>query len=124
MSYPGGLDWGAVFITAGPPKEPPRAGQDLSAYNTLSLELRGATGTECVRVGIKDNTDPDDGNETKITRCVSSTDWETFTFPLSEFHTADLTRLYVVTEFVFEQEDAQRQQTVDFRNIEYLFLSP
>ena len=124
MTYPGGLDWGAVFIAVGPPKDPPRLGQDLAAYNTLSLELRGATGTECVRIGLKDNTDPDNGSEMKIRCCVNSTDWEPFTFPLAELHTADLTRLYVVTEFVFEQEDAQRQQTVDFKNIEYLFLAP
>lgn len=75
-------------------------------------------GGECVEIGIKDNTDPDDGSETKIRRCVS-TDWQVFAFPLAEFSTADLDRLYVVTEFVFEGEDAERRQTVDFQNIRY-----
>ena len=120
MEYPGAsLDWGAVFITFGPSRNPPRPGQDLSQYTRISMELRGASGKECVRVGIKDNTDPDNGGETKIRRCIPNLDWETFTFPLSEFDTADLTKLYVVAEFVFEQEDTGQPQTVDFRNIVY-----
>lgn len=123
MSYPGGLSWGAVFITVGPPVNPPRPGQDLSMYNTLSLELRGSTGNECVKIGIKDNTDLDNGTEKKVRTCVTSTNWETFTFTLSVFNTADLTRLYVVTEFVFDGSDASAAKTVDFRNIQYLFLS-
>lgn len=49
MAYPGGLVWGAVFITVGPPTDPPRPKQDLSAYNTLSLELRGGHGRRMCR---------------------------------------------------------------------------
>jgi len=115
MAYPSGLAWGAVFITVGPPSDPPRPRQDLSAYNILSLELRGAAGGECVEVGIKDNTDPDDGSETKIRSCVD-TGWQTFSFPLAEFTTADTSQLYVVAEFVFTGPNSQ---TVDFQNIRY-----
>ena len=32
-----------------------------------------------------------------------TTSWETYVFDLARFSTADLTRLYVVTEFVFEE---------------------
>ena len=92
-------------------------------YKTLSLELRGSIGNECVKIGIKDNTDPDNGTETKMRRCVSSINWEVFTFPLSMFSTADPKRLYVVTEFVFDGIDASTAKTIDFRNIQYLLLS-
>jgi hypothetical protein len=107
-----------VFITVGPPRDPPRPGKDLSSYGTLSLELRGATGGEYVSIGVKDNTDLDNGRETKIPVRDLSTDWQTHTFDLSGFRTADLTRLYVVTEFVFEP--GTPAETVCFRRIQYL----
>jgi hypothetical protein len=118
MDYPGDQNWGAVFITVGPPTDPPRPGKDLSDYQTLSLHLRGGVGGESVWVGLKDNLNGDDGSETKIEVPDLTTDWQTITFPLSDFVTADLTRLYVVTEFVFEQ--GTPAETVDFRRIQYL----
>jgi hypothetical protein len=121
MAYPGGLDWGAVFITVGPPRDPPRPGQDFSAYRFLSVELRGERGGESVNIGIKDNDDPDDGREKKLLASGLTTSWQTFTFALSDFRTADRadpTRLYVVIEFVFEP--GWPGQTVYFRNVKYL----
>jgi exo-beta-1,3-glucanase (GH17 family) len=120
MDYnPGGgaLSWGSAFITVGPPVQPPRPGQNLSGYHTLSLELKGDLGGENVAVGLKDNTDPDNGSEVKLNASGITTDWQTFSFPLASFTTADLTQLYVVTEFVLSGEPAQR---VCFRNIQYL----
>lgn len=115
MAYPGG-QWGAVFITVGKPKQPPRPGKDFSPYHQLSLELRGQTGGESVSIGIKDNNQPDDGSETKVTQAGLTTDWQPDTFPLSQFTGADLHNLYVVIEFVF----ADTPETVCARNIEYL----
>jgi hypothetical protein len=117
MSYPSGLDWGALFITVGRPRNPPRPGRDLSAYRTFAVDLKGEKGGELINIGIKDNTDPDDGSEDKITVQVTS-EWKTYTFPLSQFANADLTRLYVVAEFVFEP--GWPPETVYFRNIRYL----
>jgi exo-beta-1,3-glucanase (GH17 family) len=118
MDYPSGQSWGAVFVTVGPPTDPPRPGKDLSNYRALSLELRGEVGGEDVWVGLKDNTDRDDGSERKIRVRDLTKDWQTFNFPLSAFVTADLTRLYVVTEFVFEP--GTPAETVYFRRIRYL----
>jgi hypothetical protein len=118
MAYPGDQDWGAVFITVGEPTDPPRRGQDLSHYQTLSLELRGEVGGEQVWIGLKDNMDPDDGSETKIWVHGLSKEWQTYQFPLSAFRTADLQRLYVVIEFVFEP--GTPAETVNFRNVHYL----
>ena len=118
MFYPVGQSWGAVFITVGRPTNFDRPGRDLSSYQTLSLELQGAVGGEQVWIGLKDNTDPDNGRETKILASGLTTEWQTFTFPLSSFHTARLDRLYVVTEFVFES--GTPAEIVCFRNIQYL----
>jgi hypothetical protein len=118
MDYPSGQSWGAVFITVGEPRDPPRPGIDLSDYGTLSIELRGEIGGERVWVGIKDKTDPDTGEETKLLVQDLTTEWQTRTFDLQEFVTADLTRLYVVTEFVFEP--GTPAETVCFRRIQYL----
>ncbi len=116
MAYPSGQSWGAVFITVGKVKPPPRPGKDFSSNSQLSLELQGQSGGESVSIGIKDNSQPDDGTETKVLVSSLSTDWKTFTFPLSQFSGADLSNLYVVIEFVF----ADTPETVCARNIQYL----
>jgi hypothetical protein len=118
MSYPPGQQWGAVFITVGPPKPSQRPGKNLSMYQTLSLDLRGAESGERVWIGLKDNMDPDDGSETKILISNLTNGWQTYPIPLSSFITADLTHLYVVIEFVFETGTSA--ETVCFRNIRYL----
>lgn len=117
MAYPAGQSWGAIFITVGPPADPPRPWKDFSPFRTLSVELRGKNGGESVEVGIKDSSDPDDGSETKMLVPQLSTGWQTYEFPLSSFDTADLEKLYVVTEFVFA---GPTPQTVYFGNVKYL----
>ena len=117
MNYPGNQGYGAVFITVGEPVSDQRPGQDLSAYKTLSMELKGEQGGEYVSVGLKDKSDPDDGSERKYKVDVTN-DWKPYTFLLSDFDTADLTQLYVVTEFVFEPDTPA--ENICFRNIEYL----
>lgn len=117
MIYPSGQSWGAVFVTVGHPRNPPRPSQDFSSYKSLSVELRGETGLESVDIGIKDSEDPDDGSESKITIVDLTTDWKKYIFPLDEFKTADIAHLYVLIEFVF---DGAEGETIYFRNIEYL----
>ncbi len=116
MSYPAGQAWGAVFITVGKPKQPPRPFQDFAAYDALTVEMKGETGGEQFAVGIKSNAQPDDGSETTLPVQLTPT-WKTYRFPLAQFVGADLKRLYVPLEFVFAGE---RAQTVYFRNVAYL----
>ncbi len=116
MKYPNGQSWGTTFITVGQPSVKNRASRNFSAYQLLSLELKGETGGEYVFIGLKDNTDPDNGSETKIRIPDLSQNWKTYKIELSRFRTADLSRLYVVTEFVFDK----KPQTVYARNIRYL----
>lgn len=116
MSFPAEQAWAAVFITYGKPKPMPRPQVDLSAYRTLSIEMRGESGREKVEIGIKSNTQPDNGEEKKFTIELTPK-WETYTFSLDKFTGADLKNLYVVTEFVY---DGKEPQTAYFKNIKYL----
>lgn len=100
LSYPARQKWGAVFITAGPPVDPPRPGLDLSRYKFLVLEMRGAVGGEKVFVGIKSNTQPDNGSEVKVEETLGA-EWQSYRYPLARFVRADSRKLYVVAEFVF-----------------------
>jgi hypothetical protein len=116
LAYPSGQSWGALFITVGPPKDPPRPVRDLSAYQTLAIEMKAEPGTNMIDIGIKTNTQPDDGSETKIPVKLVP-EWKTYELPLNRFEGANLKTLYVVTEFVFANEKAQ---TIYVRNVKYL----
>jgi len=115
MVYPSGQEWGAVFITVGAPKYPPRPFMNFTMYKSITLEMKGAIGRETVYIGIKDNTDPDDGRETKITFSLTN-HWQVYEILLNRFVTADLSHLHMPIEFVFE---GNQSKTVYFRNIKY-----
>ncbi|HKV41552.1 MAG TPA: hypothetical protein VJX67_20270 [Blastocatellia bacterium] len=119
MSFPPDQDWSAAFITVGPPNQRLKDGRqskDLSAFNFLSVDLKGAVGKEKVDIGIKDNTQEDDGTETKIPIELTS-EWKTYQFELDRFTGTSPLKLYVVAEFVYE---GSSPQTVFLRNIKYL----
>ena len=99
MAYPANQAWGAVFVTFGPVVNPPRPGINLSTYSTLVVEIRGDPG-KTIELGIKDKNQPDDGTETKV-KVLLTTNWRTYTIPLSRFTRANLAQVYVVTEFVY-----------------------
>jgi hypothetical protein len=115
LAYPNDQAWGALFITVGKPRNPPRPFMDLSSYKTLKLEMKGQNGGELVSIGVKTNTQPDDGTETKMPLRVSK-DWETYQFDLVSFERADPKRLYIVTEVVF---DGVVGKTVMLQNISF-----
>ena len=120
LNYPGSLDWGAVFVTVGgDPKDPPRPWIDVSSCTKLSIEMKGNMGGEVVLIGIKDKDDPDDGTETKEVVYLTQ-DWQTYEFTLSDFTTCDLTKVYVVTEFVFPCGASNKAITIDVKNISIL----
>jgi len=115
MSYPAGASWGAVFITIGKPKDPPRPSQDFAAFDTLLVEMKGESGGEQLDIGLKTSDQPDDGSETKLPLRLTS-EWHTYTFPLKKFSGTDLRKLYVVAEFVFS---GANPQTAYLRNVQY-----
>lgn len=115
MSYPANQKWGVVFITIGRPSNPPRQSEDFSNYKRLSIEMKGEFGGEKVEISIKDKQDPPDGSEDKSE--VELTDqWKIYEFDiLSEFTTANLHDIYIVTEFVFGTE----AQNICVKNISF-----
>ena len=102
LFYPGSpLTWGASFITVnGDPVSTGKHWIDISKCDSLSVEMRGEHGNESVKIGLKDKDDNDDGSETTISRSLTQ-NWIIYKFKLTEFKTCDLTKVYVVTEFVF-----------------------
>lgn len=116
LIYPAHQQWGVMFLTVGPPAPPgKRPFLDMSAYRSLVVDLRAAVDGQCVRIGIKDNRQPDDGSETTVQRCLT-TRWSTIMLPLNLFTGADLTRLYIVFELLFS---GPLSMTVYTRNIRY-----
>jgi hypothetical protein len=115
MAYPSGQSWGAVFITVGKPTNPPRPYKNFAMHKSISVEMKGANGGESVEIGIKDNTDPDNGAETKIAVTLTN-EWKVYEFLLSSFVTVDLSHLYVPIEFVFGGPNGR---TVYFKNVKY-----
>lgn len=114
MAYPGG-QWGAVFITVGKPVPPGnRPGKDFTAYKTLSIDIKGAQGNEYVLIGLKDKDMPDDGSENKVGINLGN-EYQTSSIPLTKFD-ADLNKLYVVVEFVFENTP----EKICVNNIQFL----
>jgi hypothetical protein len=79
------------------------------------VDLRTTTGTGCVKLGIKDASQPDDGSETTVQECLTPT-WSTIRVPLSRFAPADLHHLYTVFEVVFGGPVGLR---VELRNVRY-----
>lgn len=115
MAYPAGQLWGAVFITVGKPTNQERKSVDLSGFTALTIEVRGTPGAT-VDVGIKDNKQPDDGSEIKVSVPLSS-DYRVHTIPLSKFVGVNSRRLYVTAEFVFNSSQAA---TIWVRRIAYV----
>jgi hypothetical protein len=120
LAYPAGQQWGSVFITVGTSVSLERRNKDhaldLSAYNFLVFDMHAeGGGQQCIKVGIKDWYQPDNGTEQKVDQCVSTT-WKTYRQPLSPFSQADRTHLYIVFEVVFAGSSSV---TIELRNIRY-----
>jgi exo-beta-1,3-glucanase (GH17 family) len=139
LNYPEGQLWGTLFITEGPPVPPGnRPSIDLSSYHSLTFDIRALDNSHCIRLGIKDRTQPDDGSEITAATCLPKPQcaqvqtqfytsglattpkcidrWSTITLPLNTFANVDRTHLYVVFEINFL---GTASASVQLRNIRY-----
>lgn len=124
FGYPGGMTWGAMFITAGPVVDKDRQRFDYSGYEYVSVEMRGERGGELVDIGFKTHLDPNDGSEPKDHIVGIDQSWRWYTFALSRFSPRKanetlegrLSNLYVVTELV---ADGQQPRTVYLRRVRF-----
>lgn len=118
MTYPGGLIWGAVFITFGPPFSDAEMSQrkclDFSKYDSVYVDMRSEKDSEVVRIGLKDCKDLNNGRETKIIQMLTS-NWKVYAFALPKFTTCNLNELHLPIEFVFDNKPA----TVYCRNVQF-----
>ena len=116
LTYPANQQWGALFISVGPSVPMGhRPSIDLSAYRSLVVDLRAAVDGQCVRIGVKDKNQPDDGSETTVQQCLKA-GWSTITLPLDTFAHADSSHLYIVFEVLFQ---GLSSATLEVRNIRY-----
>jgi hypothetical protein len=115
-AYPSGQVWGFIgCVVRGNSTLGSRSGVDLGGYRSLQLQIK-ATSNVDVQVGLKDTTDPDTGVESR--RSVSvTTSWQTVSFNLTDFSTADLSRIYMLFEVVFAGSNAQ---TVVLRDVRFV----
>jgi hypothetical protein len=118
LSYPKDQSWGAMFITAGQPVPPSsrHTSFDLSAFQTLAVEMKAESGGAMIDIGIKSIDQPDDGTETKVTKTLT-TEWKTYEIPLNQFTGADLKKVYVAAEVVF---GGPEPEIVYVRSVRYL----
>lgn len=114
INYPANMEWGFHYFVHRHNHSQLKVGKDYSKYKTLELELKGIKGGELVEIVIKDLDDPEDDSATKIPLTLT-TEWKTYQIPLSEFKTADLTKLHVVVGFKFEGG----ARSIRVRKIEY-----
>lgn len=90
----------------------PATGRDLSRYQTLSFEVKGAQGGETLEIAIKDKTDNHREVRHTITIPEGFTDWQLIELDLSTvFVGVDFTKIETIS-FAMNQE-----QSVCIRNI-------
>lgn len=74
---------------------------DFSKYSTLTLEMKGASGGENFEITMKDIIDPTDGTEKRVSLTLTDK-WQTYTFKLNEFETADKHMILAPLALVFQ----------------------
>lgn len=114
VDFPG-MAWGVFYIYVGQGSVEQLETRDYSSYNTLRLELKGEKGGEKIQISIKDETNPTDGSEAKVSLTLTN-EWKVYDIPLSKFEGTNLKKLFMPAAFIFEKDAA----TISIKNIEYI----
>lgn len=118
VTYPGGDPWAYLFLLQGPISPVvERFARDFSMYDRIRVELKRDPATACadLYLEIKDIEDAEKGGLQSIP-LVLTPEWQTYTYDLSEFAEADLTRLNVVAGFLFGSDEPC---SISIRNVQY-----
>ncbi len=98
--------WGAVIKSPGNNNFGFREYIDLSDYSQLIFDIKTDPSHPvpdgCLKVSVKDSTDPDDGTETKLAVNGITTEWQTKKYDLSSITTLSKTNAFLMFEFVIE----------------------
>ena len=119
VRYAGGQPWAYLYLKYGPIDIVlERFSNDYSGYDRIRLELRRDANTECsaLLLEIKDIDDAEEGGLRSVPLALTP-EWQTYTFDLSEFVEADLTRLNIVASFLFESPEPCG---ISIRDVRYL----
>ncbi len=109
------IEWGVSYIYVGKGSVEQLATKDYSSFKTIRLELKGEKGGELIKIALKDETNPTDGSEAKVSLTLTS-EWKWFEIPLSAFEGTNLKKLFMPLAFVFEKDAT----TIGVRNVEYV----
>ena len=93
------IEWVVVYFTNPSSTFDEKPAKDFSDYQTLKLELKSDTAGKTIYIALKDKDDLDDGKESRVPIVLTS-EWKTYEISLSEFKTANLEELFVVTSFL------------------------
>jgi hypothetical protein len=122
--YDANQGWGTAFIMASNPSYGvQRATIAVSPKDSLCVDLKGEYGGEMVNVGVKTDTDPDNGKEPRYIVKSLTKSWHTYKIPLStlvqspDYPTSRFSHLYVVFELGFMPGNTA--ETVWYRNVKY-----
>ena len=113
---------GSVFIVVERVTGSDRQTLDFSQFSSLNVDLQGAVGGESIQVGVKTDTDHDNGKEPLTTVAPLTTGWVTYPVLLTAlvgappYVSTRFSHLYVVFELVFT---GSTPETVSFRNVNY-----
>jgi hypothetical protein len=88
---------------------------DFSTYSKVTIEMRGETGGETFKIGMKDINDPADGTESKI-KIKLTDEWKIYEFQTYQFLTADMNRIMVPLSFVFEGPIGEK---INIRSVQF-----
>lgn len=101
VSYRGNVTWAGFFIFSYDDSGILMP-LDFSEFDTLQIELKGDVGGETLLIRIEDSEDERDGSATNVEIQLTN-QWQTYEIKLSDFKTADLSKLTNVLGFVFVQ---------------------
>ena len=118
IEHLGGPNWVAVVVrVGGVSPTATRDAKDYSRFASLRLDMKGAKGGEQFSIHLKDSSDADDGTQTNIPVTLTE-EWQTYDFDLASFENADLSKLYIVTGFLFI--DQPEPVSFSVRNVTFL----
>jgi hypothetical protein len=123
-SYDSNQGWGTAFIVAGQMANVGnRTTMAASPNDYLCVDLKGQYGGETVNIGVKTDTDPDDGKQPGFDIESLTKTWKTYRIPLTAFvkppdyPATRLSHLYVVFSVNFKP--GVPAETVWYRNVKY-----
>lgn len=112
MEFLGGTAWAGMWLVPGVLAYQELT-PDFSRYDKLLIEAKGDAGGETININIEDRDDPHDGTSTKV-QLELTNQWQTYEIDLSEFETADMTKIDAIGFVFYNDPQAFSVRTLKF----------